>query len=51
VSTTIDKENLNLKATSPCIDAGKSNGLLIDIKGNPRPNGSGIDIGAFEYMP
>jgi hypothetical protein len=51
VSTTIDKENLNLKATSPCIDAGKSNGLVIDIKGNPRPNGSGIDIGAFEYMP
>jgi hypothetical protein len=51
VSTTIDKENLNLKATSPCIDAGKSNGLLIDIKGNPRPNGSGIDIGAFEYIP
>lgn len=51
VSTTIDKENLNLKASSPCIDAGKSNGLVIDIKGNPRPNGSGIDIGAFEYMP
>jgi hypothetical protein len=51
VSTTIDKENLNLKATSSCVDAGKSNFLSIDLKGNPRPVGNGYDIGAFEYTP
>lgn len=51
ISTTVDKENLNLKATSPCIDAGISNFLSIDINGNPRPIGNGHDIGAFEYTP
>jgi hypothetical protein len=47
-STSIDKENLKLKATSPCIDKGISNSLNTDILGNPRPNGNGLDIGAFE---
>jgi hypothetical protein len=39
---------LKLKATSPCVDKGISNSLSTDILGNPRPNGNGMDIGAFE---
>ena len=48
INTSIDKENLKLKATSPCVDKGISNSLSTDILGNPRPNGNGMDIGAFE---
>lgn len=47
-STVIDKENLKLKSNSPCIDKGLSNSVLDDIKGDPRPKGSGTDIGAYE---
>jgi hypothetical protein len=48
-STVIDKENLKLKSSSPCIDKGLSNSLTIDILGNPRPNGASVDIGAYEF--
>jgi len=48
-NTTIDKENLKLKSSSPCIDKGLSNSLTIDILGNPRPNGASVDIGAYEF--
>lgn len=43
--------NYQLRLESPCIDAGK---LLvglpeIDLVGNPRMSGAGLDIGAYEY--
>lgn len=47
-STVIDKENLKPKPSSPCIDKGANNDLIEDLLGNPRPNGFGTDIGAFE---
>lgn len=39
----------SLSPGSPCIDAGVPTGLATDLLGNPRPNGLGIDIGAYEY--
>ncbi|MCF8083473.1 MAG: right-handed parallel beta-helix repeat-containing protein [Deltaproteobacteria bacterium] len=40
----------HLSATSPCIDSGTSTGApLTDYDGNTRPQGSGYDIGAYEY--
>lgn len=48
-STVIDKENLKLKTGSPCIDKGSNNSLILDIIGNPRPNGASVDIGAYEF--
>jgi len=39
----------HLQATSPCIDAGTEIGLSQDYTGTPVPQGSGVDIGAFEY--
>jgi uncharacterized protein (TIGR03382 family) len=41
--------NLALAAGSPAIDAGEStNAPATDIVGTPRPQGAGIDIGAYE---
>ena len=42
----------HLSATSPAIDNGMSvTDVTTDIEGNSRPQGSGWDIGAYEYTP
>jgi predicted outer membrane repeat protein len=41
----------HLQPGSPCIDTGTSEGApTIDIEGNGRPCGAGVDIGAYEYQ-
>lgn len=41
-----------LQSTSPLVDAGyyESEGINFDFLNNPRPQGAGYDIGAYEYM-
>lgn len=44
--------NYHLASSSPCIDAGTTNGAPpADLDGVPRPYGAGIDIGAYEWSP
>lgn len=39
-----------LDSTSPCIDTGTATGApAVDILGTARPQGAGMDIGAYEY--
>lgn len=48
--TDYDNGDFTLKAGSPAIDAGTSTDAPSDdILGNSRPQGSGFDIGAYEY--
>ncbi len=39
----------HLLENSPCIDVGVNLGIATDFDGNPRPQGMGFDMGAFEY--
>jgi len=41
----------HLTSSSPCIDAGTDAGVYTDMDGDSRPQGSGFDIGADEYVP
>lgn len=48
--TSASSGNLILLSTSPCIDAGTLAGAPSeDLAGVGRPQGSGIDLGAYEY--
>jgi IPT/TIG domain len=41
--------NFHLASNSPAIDAGLNTGLALDFDGVTRPQGSGFDIGAYEF--
>lgn len=46
--------DFRLQAASSAIDAGvdlSANGVLNDVLGNARPQGSAFDIGAYEFVP
>lgn len=47
----ITKNNFRLTPSAPAIDAGASLGLTLDNMDTPIPQGTGVDIGAFEYFP
>lgn len=44
-------DDYHLQPGSPAIDAGLNVGVTTDLEGNPRPHGSGYDIGAYEFIP
>ena len=45
-------DDLRLQATSPCVDHGTGSGApVFDLLGRGRPQGAGVDVGAYEYVP
>ncbi len=44
-------DDYHIPASSPAVDAGMNMGVTIDLDGNPRPQGAGYDIGAYEFTP
>ena len=46
-----DSGDFHLQKESPCIDAGTADGAPgFDFDGTTRPQGSGYDLGAYEYL-
>jgi hypothetical protein len=45
------RDNYHINTGSPAIDAGLNVGITTDLDGNPRPQGNGYDIGAYEFTP
>ena len=44
--------DFRLRSTSPCINTGTSDGApAADILGRSRPQGAGLDMGAYEHIP
>ncbi len=43
-------DDLHLTAASPCVDSGTCTGAPA-TDGDPRPTGTGCDIGADEFVP
>ena len=49
---TVSSRDFHLTAASPCIDTGTCTGApAVDVDGDPRPSGSGCDMGADEFAP
>ncbi|MEP7319652.1 MAG: choice-of-anchor Q domain-containing protein [Panacibacter sp.] len=48
IDYTNNKYDFHLLPESPCVNAGKTNGLSIDLDGNPRD--SNVDIGCYELQ-
>jgi PKD repeat protein len=47
--TNPSQNDYTLTGSSPCIDAGTNVGINKDFQGSTRPQGSGYDIGAYEF--
>ena len=50
VFTSYETGNLYLTASSGIIDTGTDAGVAVDFNGVARPQGAGVDMGAYEYV-